>query len=220
LIQPGEGSVPEFAGFVLAGGRSSRMGSDKALVELGGQPLIAHALRILRDTGVAASIAGARSRLSAYAPVIGDGGHGPLGGICSALASARAARAVFVSVDMPLIPAPLVGALIHHASITGAAVSRVSSAGFTQTFPVVVDCALEAGLRAEQEAGNTGCGAALLSATMRLKRQSTILAAENLAQSGQVEHPLGLPEALWFLNVNTPAELTRAGRYIRSRVVS
>ncbi len=37
------------SGFVLAGGQSSRMGRDKALLTFAGQPLIAHALAILRE---------------------------------------------------------------------------------------------------------------------------------------------------------------------------
>jgi molybdenum cofactor guanylyltransferase len=212
LTEPAVGNI---AGFVLAGGQSRRMGSDKALIELAGQPLIVHALRILHDAGLAASIAGARSTLSAHAPVIEDGGGGPLSGMLSALRSAQAACAVFVSVDMPLIPAPLLGALIHQASVSGAAVSAVSSGGFTQTFPVVVDRGLLAALGSDQKAGSTGCRAALVSAARCLNRQSTILAAENLAQSGQVEHPLGLPAGLWFLNVNTPQDLNRARGYTR-----
>jgi len=74
------------------------MGVDKALVHLRGRPLVEHALEILRGAGLAASIAGARSTLSAFAAVVEDveAGKGPLGGICAALASTSAQRAVFV----------------------------------------------------------------------------------------------------------------------------
>ena len=82
------------AGFVLAGGRSSRMGTDKALMLLGGRPLIAHALDILRGAGLSASLAGARAGLERFAQVVADEepDRGPLGGICSALAMTPAAH--------------------------------------------------------------------------------------------------------------------------------
>src|ERR1700683_2167196 len=83
---------PEAVGFVLAGGRSTRMGADKSLVLLDGETLLAHALGILREAGLAAFVAGGQPGLSALAPLVQDNrpGLGPLGGICAALASTSA----------------------------------------------------------------------------------------------------------------------------------
>ena len=47
-------------GWVLAGGRSLRMGRDKARVELGGRPLLEHMLKKLQALGLRASVAGLR----------------------------------------------------------------------------------------------------------------------------------------------------------------
>ena len=102
------------AGFVLAGGQSRRMGTEKSLLDFGGRPLIAHAVGILAAAGLPVSIAGAhaeaRSRLEPYAPLIPDTepGLGPLGGICTALASTTAAYGVFLPVDVPLLPGSLI----------------------------------------------------------------------------------------------------------------
>jgi molybdenum cofactor guanylyltransferase len=205
------------AGFVLAGGASSRMGKDKALVELDGRQLIVHALEILREAGVPASIAGARSDLAAFGPVIEDTapGSGPLAGVCAALASTSTERAVFLSVDLPLVPASSIAALLDHAQLAGSAVTLASVNGFAQTFPAVIDPALLPALQAELEAGRTGCFSAFVSAAASAGRRADALPAEMLAQCGQAFDARALPPALWFLNVNTQADLDRAERALR-----
>ena len=70
LSLPHPGSPATADAFVLAGGRSSRMGHDKALTHLAGKPLIHHALQILRDAGLEPRIAGARTDFSAFAPTL------------------------------------------------------------------------------------------------------------------------------------------------------
>ncbi len=132
------------AGFVLAGGQSSRMGHDKALLAFAGRPLIDHALATLHEAGLSASIAGANpsvlASLAAFAPVVEDlePGRGPLAGICAALASTSARYAVFLPVDLPLLPSSLIVYLFHHARITGHAVTVPSVNGFAETFPAVL----------------------------------------------------------------------------------
>ena len=63
---------PSAAGFILAGGRSSRMGTDKTLALIAGKPLIQIALETLAAAGLATRIAGSRSSLAAYAEEIPD----------------------------------------------------------------------------------------------------------------------------------------------------
>jgi molybdenum cofactor guanylyltransferase len=209
--EPGHGNE-DAAGFVLAGGQSSRMGLDKALAELGGRPLIAHALSALRDAGFSALIAGAQADLGSYAPVIADAapGRGPLGGICAALAATTARYSVFLSVDAPLVPPSLLTYLLHHARITGGAVTVASVNGFDQTFPAVVDRAALPGLQAELSAGRLGAYSAFQTAANSLRRPVERVPAEFLAQSGQVLSTSGLPAVRWFFNLNTPADLKRA----------
>jgi molybdopterin-guanine dinucleotide biosynthesis protein A len=200
------------AGFVLAGGRSSRMGTDKALVAFRGQPLVAHALGILKGAGLAASIAGAGTALEGFAPVVRDAepGLGPLGGICAALASTEARWAVFVPVDQPLLPLALVQYLFNIARISNNAVTLTSVTGFTQTFPAVLDRAVLPTLLCELHAGRRGCFAAFQAAAASLGQTVSVVAAESLVQAGQVVHPEGLPADRWFLNINSADDLRSA----------
>jgi molybdopterin-guanine dinucleotide biosynthesis protein A len=205
------------AGFVLAGGRSSRMGADKALMPLAGRPLVVHALEILRQAGLTASIAGARSRLTAFAPVVEDEepGRGPLGGICAALASATAQWAVFLPVDLPFLPASLLVSLLHFARIRGAAVAVPAVNGFAQTFPAVVRREALPALRGELAAGRGGCFSAFQTAAAALGQSVAVLPVELLVQCGQLVHPRGLPPCRWFLNLNTPEDIHRAENFCR-----
>jgi molybdopterin-guanine dinucleotide biosynthesis protein A len=197
------------AGFVLAGGQSRRMGVDKALAKLDGEPLIVRVLALLKQAGVDGAIAGARPDLSIYAPAIEDAGRGPLGGVCAALESTQRELAVFVSVDMPLLPASLVTALLAQARRTCAGVTLVAVQGFVQTFPAVVHQDMLAALASEMQAGNNGCFSAFRAAAVQTGKPMRILAVENLVQTGEVEHPKSLPAAFWFLNINTPYDLAR-----------
>jgi molybdopterin-guanine dinucleotide biosynthesis protein A len=196
------------------------MGSDKALALLDGQPLIAHSLAIFRQAGLSASIAGGQSALGAFAPLVEDrhAGLGPLGGICSALAASSARRAVFLSIDLPLMPASLINLLLHHAAITGAAVTVPSVNGFAQTFPATLNRAVLPFLERELASGNSGCFRAFQAAAVSLGESVAIVPVEHLVQSGQIAHPQVLPPAWWFLNTNTPDDLRRAGILLRANI--
>lgn len=199
------------------------MGCDKALLPFAARPLIAHALSLLREAGLPASIAGAnpqaRALLASSAPVVDDPepGLGPLAGICAALRSTSTQYAVFLPVDLPLLPASLLAYLLHHARVTGHAVTVPSIAGFSQTFPAVIDRAALGALEAALHAGTGGCFSAFQSAAACLDQPIGAVAVELLAQSGQVTHPLGLPPLRWFLNLNTPADLRCAEAFVNRR---
>ena len=205
-------SSPEAGGFVLAGGRSSRMGRDKALADLEGKTLVAGAVDLLRSVGLTPVIAGARSDLADLAPIIFDKTPdlGPLSGICSALAPMEAELGVFIPVDMPLLPASLLKYLLRHACVTRSAATLVSVNGFTQTFPVVLRRETLPILQSKLAAGRRGCLSAFHAASITLGDQVRPVPVELLAQAGHATHSRGLAPFQWFLNVNTPAELERA----------
>ncbi len=209
-------SQSDAGGFVLAGGQSSRMGRDKALLEFAGRPLVERALAILEQAGLPGAIAGvqpsARAPLEAFAPVIEDAapGLGPLSGICAALAATSTRYAIFLPVDLPLLPPSLLIFLLRHARITGSAVTVASVSGFAQTFPVVIDRAALGVLQNELDAGRKGCFTAFQAASRCLEQPLRSVAVEILVQSGQVWDQQGRPPVHWFLNLNTPADLERA----------
>jgi molybdopterin-guanine dinucleotide biosynthesis protein A len=198
------------SGFVLAGGESSRMGRDKALIKLAGETLVSHALRVLRGADLRASIAGSRSALGQFAEVVQDeaSGSGPLGGVCSALASVSTEWAVFTTVDLPLIPPALIRFLIAHAGVTGRAATICSLNGFAQTFPAVVRRDALETLARDLAAGRAGCFAAFAAAGV------SIVPVELAVQAGQVTDERGLAPYQWFSNINTPADLENAERIL------
>lgn len=95
----------ETAAFVLAGGQSRRMGTDKAFLDWEGRPLLQHALALLASVCPQVSIVGAADKFSGYGPVVEDHflARGPLAGIHAALRSSKATLNLVLAVDLPFI---------------------------------------------------------------------------------------------------------------------
>jgi molybdopterin-guanine dinucleotide biosynthesis protein A len=106
------------AGYVLAGGASSRMGRNKALLLFGGEPLVVHMARLVAATGIGVTVVG---RPEEYEPfgvkAIADDepGLGPLGGIATALAHSSRAWNLIVAVDLPRVTTEWLAALVDRA---------------------------------------------------------------------------------------------------------
>lgn len=103
-----KGQAPsDVSGYVLAGGKSSRMGQDKALLKLAGKPLVLLAVEKLRRICGEVFILGNRPELEIYAPLVRDLHErcGPLGGIEAALSHSDKEWNLFMAVDMPFLPA-------------------------------------------------------------------------------------------------------------------
>src|SRR5262245_64716710 len=94
------------AGFIAAGGRSSRMGQDKAWLDLGGRPMIKHVIDALREVTSDLSILGSSPRYAELGlPVYPDSQRdvGPLEAIRTALTNTEAARVLIVACDLPMV---------------------------------------------------------------------------------------------------------------------
>lgn len=96
------------AGFVLAGGKSSRMGHNKALLQMDGTSLLVRAAEAVRAATGSVTIIGERELYACFPyPVIEDRyrGAGPLAGLHAALATTTADWNLVVACDMPHLDA-------------------------------------------------------------------------------------------------------------------
>ena len=99
------------AGYILAGGGSTRFGRDKALVEVGGRPMISRMSELVRSVTRQMKIVAAPGKYDAFGVEIVEDrwpGEGPLGGIITALEDAAMSAVppewnLIVSCDMPFL---------------------------------------------------------------------------------------------------------------------
>jgi molybdopterin-guanine dinucleotide biosynthesis protein A len=94
----------DLTGLVLAGGRSRRMGTDKALLPVDGRPLVCNvAARLAAHCPTVLVASGRRRLLQVVWPQVDDRvpGAGPLAGILGGLAAATTPLVAVVAVDMP-----------------------------------------------------------------------------------------------------------------------
>jgi molybdopterin-guanine dinucleotide biosynthesis protein A len=103
--------------FVLAGGKSTRMGTDKAFVAFEGRTLLARSLDLARSVTSDVRVVGSREKFGPFAPVVEDlfRDCGPLGGIHAALLAARTKLNVMLAVDMPFVSRAFLEYLIDKA---------------------------------------------------------------------------------------------------------
>ncbi len=197
-------------GFVLAGGRSTRMGRDKALVEVDGRPLIALAVERLHALGLTPRICGSRPDLARYAEVLADHfpDSGPLGGIEAGLAASDSELNLFLPVDAPLIPAEFLRWLMERAAAGGAVATIPAAAGREQPLSAIYSRRLLPGLRAAMAAGRLKTMTAVREAAASLGEAIDLFAVEEVEAALM---PGVWPEeprvCEWFLNVNAPGDL-------------
>jgi molybdopterin-guanine dinucleotide biosynthesis protein A len=199
---------------VLAGGRSTRMGQDKAVLQVGGRSLVELALDKLRSIGVAEPrIAGARTDLSSLAPVVPDlhPGCGPLSGIEAALAATTKGLNLFLPVDMPLLPARFLYWMLLRAEITGALMTVPCINGWPQPLCAVYHRDLLRPITASLLGGNYKV-MPVVTAAAGQSQAVDVFDTERLASS----HPelLGfspLPLYRWFHNCNLPEDMAGIG---------
>jgi molybdopterin-guanine dinucleotide biosynthesis protein A len=111
------------AGFVLAGGHSSRMGSDKALLPFKGGTLVEHVAEQVHQAAGNVTLVGNPERYSNLSyRVIRDiyPARSPLSGIHAAVAASFQEWNLIVACDMPEVTAAFLAKLIERAECTKA----------------------------------------------------------------------------------------------------
>jgi len=112
--------LPAFSAVLIAGGRSSRMGTDKAALPWGGQPLWRHRLACLQETNPSELVISGKpdgSYVEAGCPIIDDltPDAGPLGGLQAALRVCSRDWLLVLAVDLPDVPASFLVGLVKTA---------------------------------------------------------------------------------------------------------
>lgn len=214
----------DVSGYVLAGGKSSRMGRDKALLELAGKPLVLRAVEKLRRVCAEVSILGNREELAAYAPVVRDlhEGCGPLGGIEAALAHSTKAWNLLMAVDMPFLPVGCLDAWVRCVTAKkDARVALFTVDGRPQPALCLMHREVAPFANAAIERGEFKLLPVLMAAAEQMAGRYGVDRSETLLNFPLGEASGGLEgwaptEAqrgsshLWFANLNTPEEFVAA----------
>ena len=179
---------------LMAGGRSSRMGSDKALLLLNGHFLWKIQQAKLSEIADEVLISARKGMLDS--PVIPDQvpGLGPLGGLESALSVASHERVVVLGVDMPRMTSTYLALLLAEASADCGIVPVLE--GYFQGLAAVYPKAILPLLR-EILGGKDHS----------MQHLNRLAVEEGLMR----ERPVSPDEAILFQNWNTPEDLMPGG---------
>lgn len=148
---------PDRAAWVLVGGRSSRMGTDKAFLNTGKGPLAAQVAAVAAEVCPSVTLVGDPALYASLGlPVVPDNhaGLGPLGGIEAALKTSSAEWNLIVACDMPGLDATLLESLFSAAETFDCAVPQHPDgrqeplcAVYSKRCHPAIEAALAAGIR-------------------------------------------------------------------------
>jgi molybdenum cofactor guanylyltransferase len=194
--------------FILAGGQSSRMGRDKALLPFDGRPLVEHMVHLLRVLHLEPRICGSRPDLTRFAQFVPDNvaQAGPLAGVEAALTVSDSDLNLFIPVDLPGLPAGFLGWLMARSETSHAVATIPHYAARPQPLCAVYSRRLLDGLRRSLATGNFKIMTAIREAAQALAEPIDEFDVESVAATGPALWPLQSSLADWFRNLNTPAD--------------
>lgn len=189
---------PDVTAFVLAGGKSSRMGQDKALLRhSSGTTLLEHVITIARSVADTVTLLASREKYSSIVQgieIVEDVYRdcGPLGGIHAALASTSTDLNLVIATDMPNLNAELLRFIIDRARSTDRVVTIPRVGELPQPLCAVYRRAFLFSAEQALRAGRYRIGTALSQVSTDVIAEAELIAA-------------GFGAEL-FANANTPGE--------------
>jgi molybdopterin-guanine dinucleotide biosynthesis protein A len=196
-----KGGSADITAFILTGGKSTRMGTDKAFVVLEGRTLLARMLELARSVTSDVRIVGDSAKYAPFAPVVEDifPGCGPLGGIHAALEASQADLNLVLAVDVPFASLALLLYLIQRARESpDAVVTAARAAGGWQPLCAIYRRAFVSGAEKALREGRYKIDALFGEA------HTQVITEQELETAGFAPRV--------FRNLNTPEELAEAQR--------
>jgi molybdenum cofactor guanylyltransferase len=193
---------PTRAAYLQAGGKSTRMGENKAFIDFHGQTLVARALETLNQICGEVTIVGDPEIFGRFGPTVADilPGCGPLGGIHAALTHSRAELNLMLAVDMPFASGDLLEFLLSKAAESAAVVTVARIGRGLQPLCAVYRPAFAPIAEQALRAGTYKIDAAFAGVSMH------VIGEPELAGAGFSEKD--------FFNVNTPDDRRTAADLI------
>lgn len=199
--KPGHTAQRDVTAFILTGGKSERMGQDKATLRLpSGRTMLENALAVAGAVAGQVGIVGSGEKYASYAwsgEIVEDvfADRGPLGGIHAALSATTTEWNIILAVDLPGVTATLLAWILKMAWESGSQVTVASIAGGRQPLcGVYRKSFLERTEKALQQ-GQNKIDASFDRASLRILTEEEVRAA-------------GFSPEM-FANVNTPEEFQK-----------
>jgi len=189
-----------FSAVILAGGKSSRMGRDKAFLEFEGAPLLARQVKLAREAGAKEIFISGRANTdytTFNCPILFDDfpDAGPLAGIDRALDVCATPILLVLAVDMPQMTASLLQELVAQCEAGVGVIPRANG-------------------RIEPLAAFYPKASSQLSASLLVSGANAVTGfAERCVREGLaklIDLPLG--RAVCFANWNAPVDLANTNR--------
>ncbi|MGH9555615.1 MAG: molybdenum cofactor guanylyltransferase [Terriglobales bacterium] len=192
----------DLSAFVLAGGRSARMGRDKAFLELAGRTLLDHALDACRPLCPTVGMVGPQKKFAPYGATVEDiyPERGPLGAIHAALCYTASSYNLVLGVDLPFVVTGFLRYLVEQAWDSGADVTVPRAGGGFHPVCAVYHRRFRDLAQAALERGENKIDALFSQVATRIIEESELA-------------PFALG-ARMFENLNTPEDFERAEHWL------